>query len=127
MQIAAYVRLYEDEHGESHFEDLETEMLPTDFAPPAGPLNFAQFVPTAGSFWVGGDAGWAGEVPHPAPRRQILVTLAGAYEVTASDGDVRRFGVGRVLLIEDTEGKGHTTRIVGEEDLLVFGVALADT
>ena len=126
MQHATYVHLYADEHGESHFEDLDIQLLPADFAPPAGLLNVAPFLPTAGSFWVGGDAGWHGEVPHPAPRRQILITLAGEYEVTASDGSVRSFGVGRVLVIEDTAGKGHSTRIISQEDLLVFGIALAD-
>ena len=39
MQKANYVRLYADDIGESHFDDLVTELLPIDFAPPAGPMN----------------------------------------------------------------------------------------
>jgi len=35
MQQAKYVRLYSDESGESHFEDLETALPPVDFAQPA--------------------------------------------------------------------------------------------
>ncbi|MGV7224074.1 MAG: hypothetical protein ACQ9MH_21440 [Nitrospinales bacterium] len=58
MQHAQYIRLCTDESGESHFEDLENELAPMDFAPPAAPLNIAQFLPTAQSLWVGAPVGW---------------------------------------------------------------------
>jgi hypothetical protein len=126
MQHARYIRLYTDESGESHFEDLEIPLSPVDFAPPAAPLNVAQFLPVAQSLWVGAPPGWAGEEPHPSPRRQIFCTLQGEYEVAASDGGVRRFPPGSVLLLEDIWGKGHATRIISEDDVLVFGVVLTD-
>ncbi len=126
MQYAKYIRLYADKNGESHFEDLEVELVPVDFAPPAPPLNVAQFLPTARSYWVGAAVGWHGEEPHPTPRRQIFCMLGGTCEVTASDGAVRRFSAGDVLLLEDTEGKGHSTRIIGNREALIFGVALDD-
>jgi hypothetical protein len=126
MQTATYTRLYADEKGESHFEDLEVELAPVDFAPPAAPLNIARFLPAAGSLWVGAPVGWAGQTPHPSPQRQIFCTLKGEYEVTASDGGVRRFPVGGVLLLEDNWGKGHSTRITSKEEALVFAVVLAD-
>jgi quercetin dioxygenase-like cupin family protein len=53
---------------------------------------------------------------HPAPARQFLVVLEGEFEVSASDGETRRFGAGSVLLVEDTTGKGHMTRALGEAD-----------
>jgi hypothetical protein len=31
-----YVRVYADQNGDSHFEDVEVAMSLTDFAPPAG-------------------------------------------------------------------------------------------
>ncbi|HLD92909.1 MAG TPA: hypothetical protein VI703_01725 [Anaerolineales bacterium] len=127
MQHAKYIRLYADERGESHFEDLEMALIPVDFAPPAAPLNIAQFRPTAQSLWVGATAGWAGETPHPAPRRQIFCILQGECEVTASDGGVRRLPAGSVLLLEDTWGKGHSTRITSQEDVMIFAVVLADS
>ncbi len=77
VQHANYIRLYSDEKGESHFEDLETELVPVDFAPPAAPLNIAQFLPATQSLWVGAPVGWAGDEPHPSPRRQIFCTLQG--------------------------------------------------
>jgi hypothetical protein len=127
MQRARYTRLFTDESGESHFEELEVGLSPVDFAPPAAPLNIAQFLPTTESLWVGAPAGWAGENPHPTPQRQIFVLSQGEYEITASDGTVRRFRQGDVLLLEDTWGKGHSTRIVGNDEALLFAVVLADS
>ncbi len=127
MQHARYIRLYTDESGESHFEDLKIPLSTVDFAPPAAPLNVAQFLPAAQCLWVGAPPGWAGEKPHPSPRRQVFCALQGEYEVTASDGGARRFPAGSVLLLEDTWGKGHATRIISEDEVLIFGVVLADT
>jgi len=126
MQQGRYIRLYADEIGESHFEDLEIALVPVDFAPPAAPLNIAQFLPTAQSRWVGAPVGWGGEKPHRSPQRQIFCLLQGEYEVTASDTDVRRFAAGSVLLLEDTWGKGHSTRVISKDDVLIFGVVLAN-
>jgi hypothetical protein len=123
---ATYVRLYADEAGESRFEKVALSLSPSDFAPPAPPLLTAQFLPTTQSFLVGTPSGWDGEVPHPSPRRQLLCVLQGDFRITASNGDVRYFSCGDVLLLEDTWGKGHSTRVTSEEDVLVFGVALAD-
>ena len=49
-----------------------------------------------------------------APRRQLIIHLAGEAEVEVSDGEVRRFGPGSVMLVEDVSGKGHRTRRVGD-------------
>ena len=125
-QQAHYVRIYTDDSGESHLEDLDISLAPVDFAPPAEPLNIAQFLPATQSFWVGFPAGWTGEDPHSSPQRQIFIVLQGEIEATASDGAVRRFGSGGVILMEDTWGKGHSTRVIGNDEGLIFGVVLAD-
>ena len=96
MQQAKYVRLFSDEGGDSHFEDLEMPLTPVDFAPPAAALNIAQFLPVSQTLWVGVPAEWAGEAFHPSPRRQIFCLMQGEYKVTASDGTVRNFPVGSV-------------------------------
>ena len=126
MQQAKYVRIFSDENGESHFEDLEVPLPPVDFAPPAAPLNIAQFLPATQTLWVGLPEGWAGEAFHPSPRRQIFCLMQGEAEVTASDGTMRAFPVGSVLLLEDTTGKGHSTRVTSQVDVLIFAVVLAD-
>ena len=127
MENAKHVRIYADEAGESHFEDLETELTFMDFAPPAAPLTMAPFLAAAKTQWLGAPLGWAGDVPHPSPGRQIFCTTQGEYEVTASDGGVRRFPAGAVLLLEDTWGKGHRTTVTSEIDLVVLVVTLAES
>jgi hypothetical protein len=52
---------------------------------------------------------------HPAPRRQYIINLDGAVQITASDGESRIIKAGEVLLVEDTTGKGHLSKSVGGE------------
>ena len=54
----------------------------------------------------------------------MFCILRGEFEVTASDGVTRRFPAGSVLLLEDVDGLGHATTVVGEEEALIFGVTL---
>ncbi|KAB1197002.1 MULTISPECIES: cupin domain-containing protein [Haloferax] len=124
VQEALYTRLYTDADGETHFEDVTVALSPTEFAPPAEPLNTASFLPADGTIWVGAPTDWGGDTPHPSPQRQIFCTAQGEYEITASDGSKRTFPPGSVLLLEDTWGAGHSTRIVTR--CVVFGVALRD-
>jgi uncharacterized cupin superfamily protein len=49
---------------------------------------------------------------HCAPRKQYILLLDGEIEIETSDGDMRRFRGGDILLVEDTTGKGHRTRSV---------------
>jgi hypothetical protein len=54
----------------------------------------------------------------------IFITVRGEYTVTVSDNVVRRLA-GSVLVVEDTIGKGRSTKITSKEDCYVFGVGLA--
>ncbi len=126
MYRAHYVRLFADEEGESHFAEVEVALEAIDFAPPAPPLHFAALFPATGCSFLCCPVDWGGQTPHPSPRRQLLCNLKGEYEVTTSDGAVRRFPAGSVLLLEDTTGKGHTTRITSGDEVLIVAVALAD-
>ena len=42
-----YVRLYSDEGGDSHFEDVEVGFESVDFAPPAPPLDLSSSTPAS--------------------------------------------------------------------------------
>jgi hypothetical protein len=103
-----YTRLYADESGESHFEDVVVPGQLQDAVVVAEPIPLASMI-MRDVVGPGPDA-----VPHNAPRRQFIVHLEGAVEVEASDGERRRFGPGDVVLVEDLEGRGHVTRWVGE-------------
>jgi hypothetical protein len=121
-----YVRMYNDVDGESHFADLAVELERREFAPPAPPAMVGAFDEASGTLVCGADAGWGGEVPHPSPQRQVFSILRGVAEVTVSDGERRRFRAGDLIVLDDTMGRGHQTRVVGADELLIFGAVLAD-
>jgi hypothetical protein len=119
-----YVRIVTDETGGSRFVDGAAELAPGDFAPPAPPLGLSALAPSASVRFIGAPVGWDSP-PHPAPQRQWVVMLQGTVEATASDGESRRFGPGIAVLVEDTRGLGHRTRIVGDDPWLAMVVVLA--
>jgi hypothetical protein len=58
---------------------------------------------------------------HNAPWRRYVVPLSGRFEVeVSSDGTIKSFGPGDILLAEDTTGKGHKTRAVGGDCVWLF-------
>ena len=121
---ARYTRLFTDENGQSRFEDAEIGLASGFAVPPAEPLFTAPFFPAEGTFWIGAPTTWRGDAAHPAPRRMIFVTVRGEYRVTASRNEVRHFPTGSVLLIEDTTGDGHSTEIIGGEEVIVLAIGL---
>jgi hypothetical protein len=53
---------------------------------------------------------------HTGPRRQYVITLSGHGELEVADGRRIPVGPGHIELIEDTTGKGHITRVTGNDD-----------
>ena len=104
--------------------DDVTDLARGDFAPPAPQLDLSAVAASEGVRFIGAPAGWDSP-PHPAPGRQWVVMLRGTVEATTSDGESRRFGPGVAVLVEDTHGAGHRTRVVGDEDWLAMVVVLA--
>ena len=119
-----YVRLYAGKNGDSYFEDVEVEMSLVDLAPPAPPLDLSPSMPSTNVAFLRAPTGWY-DPSHPAPRRLLFLFLAGELEVTVSDGQVRRFAPGSIVLAEDMSGKGHASRVVGNDDVLMAIVQLA--
>jgi hypothetical protein len=102
-------RLWVDDKGESHFKDQEIEYTESG---PAGKLSprlpatgiiFRQVAPDYDLDW------------HPAPRRQYIINLDAGVQITASDGEARQIGAGEVVLVEDTWGKGHLSKAIGNK------------
>ena len=99
--------LYKDGAGESHFRDIEVEWVEQGKFTKLSqrfPATGVIFRETSGDY----DLDW-----HPAPRRQYIVNLDAAVQITASDGEARTIGPGEVILVEDTSGKGHLSQAVG--------------
>jgi hypothetical protein len=63
---------------------------------------------------------------HVAPRRQLVITLSGRGEIEVSGGKKISVGPGSMELAEDLTGKGHITRVVGNEERVTIQIPLAD-
>ena len=123
--MANYTRLYSDDHGESHFEDVEIELSLMDYVPPAPPLGLSAMSAAVQYGFMRAPAAWSSDW-HPSSARNLFFVLSGEWEVTASDGESRRFGVGTVLLVEDTTGKGHSSSVVSETESVAAMVQLSE-
>jgi quercetin dioxygenase-like cupin family protein len=88
-------------------------------------LGLSSFTPATQFGFMNAPVGWSSDW-HPTTARNIFFVLSGEWEVTASDGEARRFGAGSVLLVEDTTGKGHSSRVVSQTDSLAAMVSLVD-
>lgn len=118
------LHLTEDADGISHFNDLDVALDAGNFAPPAPPMPISATEPCAGLLYLILPAGWGG-AQHPSPRRQVAFCLSGRLRVEAGDGEVREFGAGAIWRMEDVNGSGHTTTVLGDEDVRLAIVQLA--
>ena len=111
-----YIRIYADEGGESHFSDNNIKLELSDFAPPAPPIELSGYYPASRCVFTVFPVGWYGDW-HPTPERQIFICFQGILEVTVSDGEKRMVSQGCIVFVEDTEGKGHITKVVSEVEV----------
>ena len=119
-----YVHLYSDANGVSHFRDEKMTVSPAPSPTgTAGDQALATYEiagsqgATVMALKVGAKEDW-----HRPPRRMFLIVVQGVSEVTASDGQVRQFGPGSVILMDDTTGKGHITRVPGTVDHVAIAI-----
>ncbi|MEJ2641707.1 MAG: hypothetical protein P8010_19240 [Desulfosarcinaceae bacterium] len=115
-----YTRLGVDPSGESFFKDEYVDLNTW----PSGLAMVSLEEPSEGVRFFKAKPGWQMLELHYAPRRQYLLVLQGVLEIRTSTGHLRKFPAGSILLVEDTYGKGHGTRNVGEDDLILVWVAL---
>jgi hypothetical protein len=107
----------------SHFKQSDVNFTQKDFAPPAAPMQVSEF--QAARRWAllrlpeGWDGSW-----HPTPVRQLIVCMSGQFEITVGDGRSRRFGPGEMVMLEDTRGKGHVTKVIGSQEAECLAVQL---
>ena len=111
-------RLYTGPDGQTHVEEIEAKFGPNGTDPfklAAAPGAEIRRAPP------GRVADW-----HTAPRRQYVITLSGHGEVELNDGTKIQLGPGSVDLAEDLTGKGHITRVIGNEDRITIAIPVAD-
>ena len=108
-----FIRLYTGDDGQSHIEEMSL-----DSHPDLGQLMAAEGV-VFRSTPSGNFIDW-----HPAPRRQFVIILSGQLEIGLGDGSKHIFGPGDARLVEDTTGKGHTTRVHGNQPCVTATIPL---
>jgi uncharacterized cupin superfamily protein len=107
MATMKVTRIYTGDDNKSHFEDIEVELNVN--ANQTGQISERFdatgliFRETSGSY----DYDY-----HNAPRRQYIVNLDGAVEITVANGEKRVLEAGQVFLAEDTTGEGHISKAV---------------
>lgn len=99
-------RIYSDGSGKSCFEELSIPLQD------AGSIGFLSQLEPATGIIFRETPGTYNYSWHNAPRRQYILILEGAVDITVSSGETRRFADGDILLVEDTEGQGHCSKAV---------------
>ena len=119
-----YVRVYSDEDGVSHFAELEMRLGPVVLSLTTPVLEACEPQAASQVMFVRLPPDWNSDW-HPVPAYQYVCVLSGRAELTAGDGDTRQFAAGDVLHLQDIVGKGHTTRVIGGEEILLAVVQQA--
>ena len=123
--MASTLRIWATEDGESHLEDIDFAFEESGFLPSEPAMLLTPQEKASGYLVARAPAGleldW-----HAAPVRELAVYLTGQGEIEASDGTIRPLEPGTILLVEDTTGKGHKTRVIGTEEVLVVVITLPD-
>jgi hypothetical protein len=111
-------RLYAGADGQTHSEEIEAKFTST-------PNEVFKLMAITGAevhrYAPGTVQDW-----HNAPRRQYVITLSGQGEVELAGGKKVPLKPGHIDLAEDTTGKGHITRTIGNEDRITLTLPLAD-
>jgi len=114
-----YVCIYADDDKETHFKDMEATMKEADYAPPAPLIYISEHETAAGMIAIGFPPGWFGDF-HPAPKHQWMIIVAGTLEIGVSDGEKRTLPAGTVAFLKESGSKGHSTRVIGDEQSIIM-------
>ena len=102
-------RLFTGADNQSHFEEIDVQL---DLK--KGSVEISALQPAHGIVFRRAPASHLSDY-HTAPRRQYVITLSGHVEIQTGDGTVKCFGPGDIMLADDTSGRGHITRVVGNQ------------
>jgi hypothetical protein len=121
--MSRVVRVWADEDGESHVEELELTAVGR------GSAGAPSSIPSSGSpvlrsYPAGADASeWVSVDWHQPPDKTFAVAISGEIEVEVTDGSTMSIGQGDLVFLEDVRGRGHITRLRGGVTNLFIPVA----
>jgi hypothetical protein len=113
-------RLYTGPDGLTHAEEIEAKFTAGNATNP-----FSKLMGITGAELHRAAPGTVQDW-HNAPRRQYVITLSGQGEVEVAGGKKIHLGPGHIDLVEDTTGKGHITRTLGNEERVTLTLPLSD-
>ena len=116
-------RIFTGDDVRSYFEDLEIPSA--NLGPPLGIISDSLVSHSTFFRFAGAEGEEDVYDYHCAPQRQFVIHLKGAVEIETGDGTTRQFGVGDVLLADDTTGEGHISRGIDTPREQVF-IVLSD-
>jgi hypothetical protein len=111
--------LFTGPDGQTHAEEIEAKFAP------GGGNDVYKLLANAGAELHRAPPGRVSDW-HTAPRRQYVITLSGHGELEVTGGKRIQVGPGNIELVEDTTGKGHITRVVGNEYRVTVQVPLTE-
>lgn len=120
----SYARLFCTADGETRFEDAVVSFRRIG-APPMPPMYFGDPMTVTRAIFAAFEAHWGAHDMetrkwHPAPYAQTIVMLRGTFTIATTSGEVRRFGPGDAIRVEDTAPcRGHIT-VAGDEPVSVL-------
>ena len=94
-------RIYTGADGLSHVEDIE--------------LNANSMMEKVSSVEVRVNQPGRFNDWHVGPQRQYIINLSGAGQLEVAEGKVN-LPPGSIEYIDDLTGKGHTTKVIGDEE-----------
>jgi hypothetical protein len=105
-------RLFTGHDGLSHVEQLEVKFSPLAALPQ---FELSEPIEAARSLVVRVPPGYFHDW-HNADVRRYVIPVSGLAELEVSGGDKVPITSGRIYIVEDLTGKGHTFRVVGDQD-----------
>jgi len=121
-----YAVIYSDPEGRTHFRDefFLWEKVPSEKAQSSDPKTPVMLTPIVDAQKLGFltlPRGYS-SVWHPAPGKRFVVVLSGLVELEVGSGERRKLGAGDVVLVTDVQGRGHITRVLGKQDVIIAWV-----
>ena len=120
-------RVYADDHGKSHFSEVELPLALNVPAPGMDPIRTSPRIAATHIQFLTAAPALITDRWHPAPARQFAILLKGTLIVEVSNGQSRKLEPGSFLFVEDITGKGHKNHLVNDEEVVLAFVPVPDS